>query len=204
MGRLTSESNPESSTTTYTYDTDSTCGTSAGDLVKKVDEVGNVICFNYDPLHRVSKTSYPSGGYAANTPTRVFIYDSATVNNVAMANAKGLLAEAYTCSGACTSKITDLGFSYTARGEVANALESTPNSNGYYNVAASYWANGLLNQLSGVPGVPTITYSPDGEGRVNTVSASSGQNLVIVNGSNARHELQCCERGYSTEFGLWR
>lgn len=184
MGRLTAETNPESSLTTYTYDTDATCGTTYnGDLVKKVDAVGDVICFAYDPLQRMSKTSYPSGGYSGNTPSRVFVYDSATVNGAAMANAKGHLAEAYTCSGACTSKITDLGFSYTARGDVANALESTPNSNGYYNVAASYWANGLLDQLSGVPGVPTITYSPDGEGRINTVSASSGQNLVIVNGS---------------------
>ena len=46
MGRLTAETNPESSLTTYTYDTDATCGTTYnGDLVKKVDAVGDVICF---------------------------------------------------------------------------------------------------------------------------------------------------------------
>jgi RHS repeat-associated protein len=183
MGRMTSETEAESGTSTYTYDTDSTCGTSDGDLVKKVDAAGNVICYAYDSLHRQTAVTYPSGVYSSVTPSRHFVFDSATVNGGAMANAKGRLAEAYTCSGSCTSKITDLGFSYTVRGELANAYESTPNSNGYYNVAATYWANGLLNQLSGVPSVPTITYSPDGEGRINTVSASSGQNLVIVNGS---------------------
>jgi YD repeat-containing protein len=35
MRRLISEANPESGTTTYTYDTDSTCGTYDGDLVKR-------------------------------------------------------------------------------------------------------------------------------------------------------------------------
>ena len=37
MGRLLSETDPESGTTTFTYDTDSTCGTSGGDLVKRID-----------------------------------------------------------------------------------------------------------------------------------------------------------------------
>ena len=52
LKRMISEYNPESGTTTYTYDTDTTCGTSAGDLVKKVDFVGNTICYTYDLLHR--------------------------------------------------------------------------------------------------------------------------------------------------------
>jgi YD repeat-containing protein len=46
LSRLTSESNPEwnSAAAAYTYDTDTTCGTSTGDLVKKVDPAGNVTC----------------------------------------------------------------------------------------------------------------------------------------------------------------
>jgi YD repeat-containing protein len=63
LGRMTSEANPESGTTSDTYDTDSTCGTSKGDLVKKVDAVGNVTCYAYDALHRVTSTTY-SGPYA--------------------------------------------------------------------------------------------------------------------------------------------
>jgi hypothetical protein len=41
-----------------------------------------------------------------------------------------------------------------------------------------YWANGVVNTLSGIPGVPTITYGADGEGRTSTVSAGTGQNPV--------------------------
>ncbi|HXX18699.1 MAG TPA: RHS repeat-associated core domain-containing protein [Candidatus Acidoferrum sp.] len=180
LGRMTSEANPESGTTTYTYDTDSTCGTSEGDLVKKVDAVGNTICYAYDALHRLTSTAYPSGTYAGATPQRHFVYDSATVNGVTMANAKARLAEAYTCFSPCSTKLTDEGFSYTARGEQSDVYESTPHSGGYYHVNETYWANGAPNQLNGgtnpLPGVPTITYGVDGEGRTYSATASSGQN----------------------------
>ena len=149
VGRLLTEANPETNNTatTYTYDSDATCGsTSQGDLVKRVDPVGNVTCYAYDLLHRVTGITYPSGAYAAATPQKHFVYDSATVNGVVMANAKGRLAEAYT--GPSTAKITDLGFSYSARGEVTDTYESTPHSAGYYHVAATYWPNGMLNSLA--------------------------------------------------------
>jgi RHS repeat-associated protein len=175
LGRLTAETNPEAATTTYTYDTDSTCGTSKGDLVKKVDAVGNTTCYVYDALHRVTSTTY-SGPYSASTPSRYFVYDAATVNSVAMAYAKTRMAEAYTCVSPCSTKITDLGFSYTVLGQATDVYESTPHSAGYYHVTSTYYANGALNKLSNLVGLPTITYGVDGEGRVYSASASSGQN----------------------------
>jgi RHS repeat-associated protein len=175
LGRLTSETNPESATTTYTYDTDTTCGTSKGDLVKKVDAVGNATCYAYDALHRVTSTTY-SGPYSPNTPNRYFVYDAATVNGVAMSYAKTRLAEAYTCVSPCSTKITDLGFSYTVLGQTTDVYESTPHSAGYYHITGTYYANGALNTLSNLVGLPTITYGVDGEGRVYSASASSGQN----------------------------
>ncbi|MGH9686523.1 MAG: RHS repeat-associated core domain-containing protein [Candidatus Acidiferrales bacterium] len=175
LGRMTSETNPETGTTTYTFDTDSTCGTSKGDVVKKVDAVGNVTCYSYDALHRVTGTTY-SGTYGSVTPSRYFVYDSATVNSVAMTNAKSRLAEAYTCFSPCSTKLTDEGFSYTARGEISDVYESTPHSGGYYHVSDTYWANGAVEQVSGLSGLPTITYGVDGEGRTYSASASSGQN----------------------------
>ena len=185
LGRLTSEANPETGTTTYTYDTVSSgnCGAvSAGDLVMKLDAAGNGTCYTYDPLHRRKSMgqSYNSSPNASVTPDKCFIYDSATVNGVAMSYAGGRLAEAYTVAqntGCNAAKITDEGFSYSKRGEVAGVLESTPHSSGYYGVGATYWANGLVDVLTG-PALPTMTYTPDGEGRVNTVGASSGQNPV--------------------------
>ena len=93
-----------------------------------------------------------------------------------MHNAEGRLAEACTGgSGNCGGTLTtDLGFSYSPRGEVTDTYESTPHSSGYYHSSATYWANGLLDQLSGPGGMPAITYAPDGEGRISTVSAAGG------------------------------
>jgi hypothetical protein len=129
----------------------------------------------YDALHRLVSKTYPSGSYASVTPSKFFVYDSATVNGVAMVNAKGRLAEAYTCTGSCTSKITDEGFSYTARGELSDQYQSSPNSGGYYHANYLYWANGAMQQISGLPSLPTFNYGVDPEGRINTLSASTGQ-----------------------------
>lgn len=191
LGRMTSETNPETGKITYLYDSaDSSCGSyaSARDLVEKKDAAGNVTCYTYDALHRNASITYPSGPNSANTPSKYFAYDSATVNSVAMANAKAHLAEAYTCTSSCSSKITDEGFSYTARGEVSDVYESTPHSSGYFHVNETYWANGALDQISGLSGLPTVTYGPDGEGRANTVSSSSGQNPVSSTSYNVASE----------------
>ena len=181
LGRLISEANPESGTTTYAYDSDATCGNSAGDRVKRIDAVANTTCYAYDLVHRPTSVSY-SGTYAARTPNKTFVYDTATVNGTAMANGKGRMVEAYT--GTSASKITDLGFSYTARGETSDVYESTPHSGGYYHLSAAFWPHGVVKQLSGLPGVPTLYYGAsdgsglDGEGRITKVSAASGQNPV--------------------------
>jgi RHS repeat-associated protein len=178
LGRMTSETNPESGTTTYTFDTDSACGTSKGDRVKKVDAVGNTTCYAYDVLHRPTSLTY-SGPYSSSTPNKYFVYDAATVNGVAMTNVKTRMAEAYTATTPTGTKITDIGISYSPRGEASDVYESTPHSGGYYHSSATYWANGALDTLgSNIATLPVFTYAPDGEGRINTVSASAGQNPV--------------------------
>ena len=180
MGRLTSEMNPESGTTTYVYDSDSTCGTWNGDLVKRTDNYNNVTCYSYDALHRVLSKSYPAGPYASVTPSKYFVYDSASVNGTAMAAAKGRLAEAYTCSGSCTSKITDEFFGYTPRGELTDFYQSTPNSGVYYHSNATYWANGALNQLNGFSGATAnyvARWNVDGEGRAYSNYSTGGNPL---------------------------
>ncbi|HKW87404.1 MAG TPA: RHS repeat-associated core domain-containing protein [Candidatus Acidoferrales bacterium] len=187
LGRMTSETNPETGAIAYVYDSDSTCGNSKGDLVKKTDAAGNVSCYAYDALHRKTSITY-SGPNSGNTPSKFFVYDTATVNGFAMTNATARLAEAYTCVSPCSSKLTDQGFSYTARGEVQDVYESTPHSSGYFHVDDTYWANGALDVVSGLSGLPTLTYAPDGEGRVKSVSASSGQNPVSSTTYNVASE----------------
>ncbi|MGB8542665.1 MAG: hypothetical protein WCD49_13610 [Candidatus Acidiferrales bacterium] len=101
-----------------------------------------------------------------------------------MVNVKARLAEAYTATTSTGTKITDIGLSYSPRGEISDVYESTPNSGGYYHTSATYWANGAIDVLtalygtSSITGLPTFTYGPDGEGRISTVSASSGRNPV--------------------------
>ncbi len=177
LGRITSEGNPESGLTSYTYDTDTTCGTSSGDLIKRADAVGNTTCYHYDLLHRVTSITYPTGSYSANTPTKTFVYDTVPTGYT-IPYPKGRMTEAYT-----GSKTTDLVFNYSARGETTDAWESTPHSGGYYHVTTSYWANGAVNQLTGI-GLPAITYGVDGEGRASTVSAASGQNPLTSTSYN--------------------
>jgi RHS repeat-associated protein len=179
LGRLTQESNPETGTIKYIYDTDGICGTSSGDLVKKVDAANNVTCYAYDGMHRVTGITYPSGPYAAATPSKTFLYDATTFSctNQNGAFVKGRLAEAFT--GPSTAKITDIAYCYSPRGETADVFESTPHSGSTpYHTVASYWANGALNTLSGVPKLSGWIFSPDGEGRPYSATYGASTNWV--------------------------
>ncbi len=185
LGRLTSETNPESGTTQYYWDTgNSACGayTSNGDLMAKSDNAGVSICYGYDAMHRLL-----GFGPTNSTNCTGYVYDAppAGVNPPSgsnLQNTAGRLIEAYTnnqCNGH-SSIVTDEWFGYSARGEVTDIYMETPNSNGYYHINKTYWANGALKILSDLPGVPTIYYGAsdgsglDGEGRATQVTASSG------------------------------
>ena len=173
LKRLSSESNPETGTVNYFYDGDSTCGsTSSGDLVKKIDNAGNTTCFYYDGLHRVTAAG------RSGPVCRYFTYDAATVDGVPMNNVVGRMAEAKTTNCGST-QFTDEGFGYSPRGEPTYLYESTPHSSGYYEVYLGYWPNGAPHILNPVlTGIPNITFGLDGEGRISSLTASSGQNPV--------------------------
>jgi hypothetical protein len=137
----------------------------------------------YDALHRVLAIVTPSGPHESTTAGhKYFVYDSATVNGVVMANAKARLAEAYIAGCPTCAKITDVGFSYTARGEVSDTYQSTGYSAGYYHVSQTYWPNGAPNQLStSVTGLPTFTYGVDSEGRPNSTSVPAPAQSPVTN-----------------------
>ena len=198
IGRLTSETNPESGTTTYVYDTNSTCAiTSNGDLIKKTDAAGVYTCVAYDALHRVTSTSYSNSALC-----KFFEYDSNPGVGFTEANVKGRMSNAWigNCSNGNPNG-ADEGFNYSARGELINFYQVTSATLVWYDATATYWPNGSLNTLqlfsclnsSGcttggpneIAATPKITYGPDGEGRSSTVSASSGQNPVTSATYNA-------------------
>jgi len=170
LGRKKSESIPEWSsgsgspgTTTYTYDSASGCsGSSPGDLIETVDNMGNSTCFTYDKLHRpTSSYVLPSSPYYSVTPITHAVYDAASLpssaGGAAMTNAMGQVAEAYTCStSACTTKLTDAFFSAspvtggpTAGGVQSQMWESTPHSGGYFLTQETFYPNGAVGSLSG-------------------------------------------------------
>jgi len=182
LGRKTSETIPESGTTNYTYDTDSTCGTSKGDLVKVIDAVGNTTCISYDGLHRPLTVEVASGSYSTTTQQMHYVYDSASLNGTAMQNVKGTLAEAWTCKGSsCPTKATDAYFSYFPESGstgrlVAQVYEMTPHSSpNYYLTQDTYFPNGTIGNITASLagssiGVPNVNYGVDGMGRLYSAS----------------------------------
>lgn len=178
MSRLISETNPESGTTNYSYDViPSGCyaaGTaSAGDLTRKQDAAGNLICIMYDALHRPVSIGSNSG-------CKRFSYDKSSngvigiPSGVSVSNVMGRLVEAETdnCSAWPPTPITDEWFGYTARGETSDLYASTPHSGGYYHTSTTYWPNGVVNSISGPAGY-AMSWNVDGEGRVYTTNPYS-------------------------------
>jgi RHS repeat-associated protein len=178
LNRLTSEKNPEwgPGTATYTYDSDSggICPTSRGDMVKRLDAMGNTTCYTYDGIHRLLTTTYSSGLYASVTPSKTFVYDttSFTCSDPTGPNVLGRLSEAFT--GSTSDKITDLAFCYSPRGEPTDEYESTPNSGSYYHVPVTYWANGQSEAVGPFLNEAMVSITPDGEGRPLTITGGAG------------------------------
>lgn len=148
LGRVTSETNPESGTTQYFWDAaPSACGSGGwstpGDLGAKKDNAGVYTCYGYDALHRLL-----GSGHGTGTDCRGFVYDSGNPPaGITVQNTAGRLVEAYTnsaCNGHA-SIVTDEWFSYDARGQMTDMWETTPHSGGWYHTTASYFANGALH-----------------------------------------------------------
>jgi len=188
LGRPTSETNPETGTTAYVYDTvPSSCynygDNQSGNLVAKTDANGNTTCYHYDVLHRLADI----GTSGPNAPgCKRFRYDSASngvdgsaPSGVTVNNVLGRLVEAETdnCGAWPPTPITDEWFSYSARGELTDVYESTPHSGGYYHTTTSYFENGAVKTLGGIPGQTSFTYGIDSEGRPKTAVQGS-TNLV--------------------------
>ena len=195
LGRMTSETNPESGTTSYSYDSHSPAVCSSythepGDLMLISRANGTSVCYVHDSLHRVSDTMATGG---ASSYCQRFRYDASSgglfTAPATLANVSGRLVEAETDSCAwpptTSSRSTDEWFSYDPNGRLTDVYELTPHSGSgaYYHSKASYFSNSNLNLLNlysstGLALIPTQTYSVDPEGRTNLVSAASGQNPI--------------------------
>jgi RHS repeat-associated protein len=119
-----------------------------------------------------------------------------------MQNAKGRDAEAYTVAhgaGATGTKLTDEGFSYDALGRKIGTWEITPHLSAYTELTASYFANGNLETLSNGQFGYTITYTPDGEGRLATAVNQVGAVIVAGTTYNAASQPTIINIGSGTD-----
>jgi YD repeat-containing protein len=118
----------------------------------------------------------------------------ATFNNL-----KGRLVEAATDD--CTypfsqaHMITDEWSSYDDAGRKIDSWETTPHSSGFYHTTTTYFSNGQLNTLSGVPGRPTYTITLDSNGRPHS---STFGTTTITNNVNYNSAGQVTSFGYGT------
>ncbi len=186
LGRILTESNGETGTIAYTWDSlPASCPALTGNhplgnLAAKYDASHAYTCYYYDAMNRLIRTQIVSGTGAC----RNYVYDSSSTppTGFTINNALGRLVEASTAATCCGTLLTDEWFSYSPRGEISKFDESTPHSGGYYSIGESYWINGAVGTVAGIPGVPTIQYGAgsgmDGEGRYTQVSAASGQSPI--------------------------
>jgi YD repeat-containing protein len=212
LGRTLTATYPESGTKYFYYDSAPSmpgvaCSTTAlptgtglnvsplSHLVKTYDANGTTTCFSYDKMNRNTGIAYAGTNWDGEN--KYFTYDSATVDSATMVNTLGRVAEAYTAPTSAGTKATDEGFSYTARGELSDVYQSTPNSNGYYHTTATYFANHALNTLSGVPGASGSpwTYSLDGKGRPYSTIESPSSNMVSSTTYNLTYAQNWALRG---------
>jgi len=181
LGRITSTTTPEAGTTTSYYDLsapDCSSGVN-GTLSESKDNAGNHVCYYNDLAGRLQSSS-------SNGVCNVFAYDTASVSpanpvptGVTLANTAGKVIEAFTnnCTGGAA--VTDEWFSYDKNGRMTDMWQMTPHSGGYYHTTVAYFANGVVNTLSGIPGYATYTYGVDGEGRASVAAQGA---VTLVNG----------------------
>lgn len=176
MGRVYKRITPEGGTWTSTYDSNSSCPSgyqgSTGQLASTLDPNGNLLCYKYDSLNRVT------GVNANGTTCRHYYYDNSygTVPSgvTTPTNSLGRLAEASTdnCSG---TLITDEWFSYDQDGNNIAYYQSSPHSTQYYYTSVGFVIGpGIPEQaVLSNPSLYTITYGLDGEGRYVTLKDGS-------------------------------
>jgi len=151
-----------------------------GLLKATLDPNGNLLCYKYDSLSRVT------GVNGSGTNCRLFFYDNSTGFSGSIPsgvttpiNSLGRMVEAAT-TNCSTTLLTDIWFSYDKDGHVTDQWELTPNSGQYYHSTATFYGNGTINTLQlASPSLYTMTYGLDGEGRWETQSASM-QNYVTA------------------------
>jgi RHS repeat-associated protein len=158
LGRLLTETHPESGTTSYSYDANS-------NMVSKTNARGILTTISYDELNRVTQKSYSDG-----TPSVTYYYDTqpsgspiATVNPVGR-----LTGVTRTVSGITVSSY----YAYCSCSSITE--EATVINDGTPRTYITNYAYNLAGQLTTLtyPNGKIVTYTLDDNGRQTKVSST--------------------------------
>jgi RHS repeat-associated protein len=209
LGRMTQSSTPEGGTWNYYYDFDGSCPSGyqgvSGQLAAVTDPNGNLLCYAYDSLNRVT------GVNANGTTCRHFYYDNSTgysgtipTGVSAPTNPYGRIVEAATDACSSGTLSTDEWFSYDQDGHVTDMWESTPHSGMYYHSVATFAGNGAVATLKFATLTPTVTstYGFDGEGRPSTL-ITYNQTVVAGTTFNAASQPLDIDIGTGTDEDVY-
>jgi RHS repeat-associated protein len=159
LGRLVSETHPESGTTTYAYD-------DSGNLMQKTDARGWATNYSYDEINRPTGKTYQNDGGV--TPSVALSYDSAT-------NGIGKLAS---WSSGNNSGSTNYDFMGRTNLETLNIAGDSQT------LQRSFAVGGELVTTT-YPNAFTTTNGYDATGRLETITSSFGGDLVTNIDRNA-------------------
>jgi RHS repeat-associated protein len=178
LSRLTSETNPESGTTTYSFDHVG----QQGDLYQRTRPAPNqnqgntaTTTYSFDLLHRLTGKSY-SGGNAP--PTVTFKYDVADSTwGVTQNNILGRLSSAWVGSTVSSA------FSYDKMGRVLNQWQCTPNthcnSTGSVNSIGQYDFVGDLTYVH-VGNNDAVRYTYDTTPHITAIKDDNNSNVTYM------------------------
>jgi YD repeat-containing protein len=146
--RLLSASHPESGTTSYVNDQDTTCpapNSFPGQLISKTDARGKRTCFQYDALNRITQTNYSDS-----TPTIQYFYDQ----DFGSGNAQGHRTGMSDASGQTEWSYSSIGKVTYIQKIITNVTPSVTLRSGYgYNLDGSV-------AIVGYPSNRQVTYRP--------------------------------------------
>ncbi|NWG14297.1 MAG: hypothetical protein HXY20_12255 [Acidobacteria bacterium] len=156
LGRLASETHPESGTTLHGYDDN-------GNLTSSTDARGLATTYSYDALNRMTAT-----GYSDATPGATFSYDETSSSLIGtITNGKGRRTSAWTSDG------TGYSWSYDTAGRVLDQIfkidaVTYPLHYSYMDTGCGCTRKDLMSMT--YPGAFEVNYTRDSIGRVLSIS----------------------------------
>jgi len=178
VSRLTSATNPESGTSSYSYDANGNVSAKTSPAPNQTGSATVTLSYCYDALNRMTAKTYT---YSPNTPptcsgtpptfpspVATYLYDASSVDGLSPLNSVGRLAKAATSDGK-TATVN----SYDPMGRIKNQWQCTPQNCGtaYFSLPYSYDLLGDMTSSANGVGT-TFSYAFNAAARQASVTSS--------------------------------